>query len=281
MIFALFPNLAKKNSKKTTLEISDFLLAKGVRIVTADDKAAELNLPPLSSCDPKEVSFMVSLGGDGTILSVAHRNSEITAPIVGINMGNLGFMADITTEEIYPRLQDILDGNFAIQERLMIQGNSEDKDFFAINEIVIHRGKSPFLIELHLRVNGLYLNTFSADGLIISTPNGSTAYSLAAGGPILTPDLDAFVITPISPHTISNRPIVIKGNTEIEIEFVTGHDQVEVNYDGFVHHTLSKGTNFCVSASKRKFRLVNFKKHDFFSTLRKKLGWTGKLKNQN
>lgn len=278
MIFALFPNLAKKNSKKTTLEISEFLKSKGVKIVTSEDKAQELNLPSLSTVDPKEISFMVSLGGDGTILSVAHRHSEITAPIVGINMGNLGFMADITTDEIYPRLEDILEGNFTIQERLMIQGNTEEKDFFAINEIVLHRGKNPFLIELLIRVDGFYLNTFSADGLIISTPNGSTAYSLAAGGPILTPDLDAFVITPISPHTISNRPIVIKGNSKIEVEYVKGHESVEVNYDGFVHHTISKGAFFKVSASKRKFRLVNFKKHDFFSTLRKKLGWAGKSK---
>ena len=113
----------------------------------------------------------------------------------------------------------------------------------------------------------------------MATPNGSTAYSLGAGGPILTPDLDAIVITPISPHTISNRPIVINADEEIEVEYVSPYEPIEINYDGYVHHTLSKGEILHIFASKRKFRLVTFPHHDFFSTLRSKLGWAGKLKN--
>jgi len=278
MIIALFPNLAKNHTKKIALEIRDFLLSHGVQVVTEEEKAAELNVPSLAQFDPKEINFLISLGGDGTILRIVHSHANITAPMVGINMGGLGFMADITLKEIYPCLEDILKGNFTVQERLAIEGRSASNSSFAINEIVIHRGKNPSLIELLIKVDGRYLNTFAADGLIIATPNGSTAYSLGAGGPILTPDLDAFVITPISPHTISNRPIVINADKEIEVEYVSQHDPIEVNYDGYVHHTLSKGEIFHIFASKRRFRLVTFPYHDFFSTLRSKLGWAGKMK---
>lgn len=279
MIIAIFPNLAKKQTKQTALDIISFLKARQIQVVTEEEKAEELGIPSLNNFPANEINFLISLGGDGTLLQVLHRHADLPAPIVGINMGGLGFMADITVDEIYPRLQDILDGNFNVQERLMADGFLGDKSYFAINDIVIHRGKNTSLVELLIRVGELYLSTYSADGLVISTPNGSTAYSLAAGGPILSPDLDAFVITPISPHTISNRPLVIKSDQEIEVEYHSDYDPVEINYDGFAHHSLSKGDVLKVRASRRKFKLVSFKKHDFFSTLRKKLGWAGKLKS--
>lgn len=278
MIIAIFPNLSKNHAKKTAFDIRDFLQKKGVQVIAEEEKAEELNVPPLSQFDPKAIDFLITLGGDGTILGVLHRHPQITAPILGVNLGGLGFMADVTLDEVIPCLQAILDGRFAIQDRLVISGKTDTFESFAINEVVIHRGRNPSLIELLIRVGGLYLNTFSADGLIISTPNGSTAYSLSAGGPILTPDLEAFVITPISPHTISNRPIVVSADKEIEVEYVSQYDPIEINYDGFEHHSFSKGEIFRVNPSPRKFRLVNFPQHDFFSTLRCKLGWSGKLK---
>ncbi|KAF3362049.1 NAD kinase [Chlamydiales bacterium STE3] len=277
MIVALFPNLTKTHTIKVALEIVDFFHSRGVQVVTEDEKAEELSLQPLSKVDPNDIKFLISLGGDGTILRIVHRNPELNAPLIGINMGGLGFMADVPLDTLYPSLEALLAGHYTWQDRLVIQGQIANETSFAINDIVIHRGKNPSLIDLLIHIDGCYLNTFSADGLIISTPNGSTAYSLAAGGPILTPDLDAIVITPISPHTISNRPIVIKADKEIQIQLVSFQEAVDVNYDGIVHQHLLKDDILRINPSDRKFRLIGLEKH-FFATLRSKLGWSGKLK---
>lgn len=278
MIIALFPNLIKNHTKKIALDIRNFLIEKGVTVVAEDEKAKELDVPPLSEINPDHIDILISLGGDGTMLRVLHRHSELKAPIIGINMGSLGFMADVPLEKIYPSLSALVSGAYTTQERLIIEGAINTSTSFAINEVVIHRGKNPSLIELLIRIDGTYLNTFAADGLIISTPNGSTAYSLAAGGPILTPDLDAILITPISPHTISNRPIVIKADKEVQIELVSAHEAVDVTYDGIVQQSLPSKEFLRVRPSVRKFRLVSLDQHDFFATLRTKLGWSGKLK---
>lgn len=279
MHIALFPNTAKKNSKDIAINIREYLNAQGVSVVTQDEEAEVIGAIPLSSVDPAMIDFIISLGGDGTILRQMHRHPQLTAPIVGINLGSLGFLADIPVSDIYPSLQDLLHGNFRIQERIMIQGQSIHNDIsFAVNEIVIHRAQNPGLIDIGIHVDGIYLNTFSADGLILSTPSGSTAYSLAAGGPILTPELDAFVLTPICPHTISNRPIVLMSNQVIQVQYLSEYAPVEVVFDGFSRFMMATGEVLKVSLSPRKFSLVCLRKHDYFSTLRTKLGWTGKLK---
>ncbi|CCB85964.1 MULTISPECIES: NAD(+)/NADH kinase [Parachlamydia] len=279
MHIALFPNTAKKHSKNIAINIREYLTAQGVSIITQDEVAEEIGAIPLSSINPEMVDFIISLGGDGTILRQMHRHPNLMAPIVGINLGSLGFMADIPVTEIYPGLQDILNGNFQIQERIMMQGQSmHNETCFAVNEIVVHRAQNPGLIDIGVHVNGLYLNTFSADGLILSTPSGSTAYSLAAGGPILTPDLNAFVLTPICPHTISNRPIVLASNQDIQVQYLSEYAPVEIIFDGFTRFTMATGEVLRVSLSPRVFRLVSLRNHDYFSTLRTKLGWAGKLK---
>ncbi|MCB1119385.1 MAG: NAD(+)/NADH kinase, partial [Chlamydiia bacterium] len=224
--------------------------------------------------------FMISLGGDGTILRLVHTYPDVKAPIIAINLGSLGFIADIPITEIYPSLQQILEGEYRVQERLMMAGGTVEEKIrcFAVNEMVVHRAKNPCLVDLAIHVDGQYLNTFSADGIIISTPSGSTAYSLAAGGPILDPELRAVVITPISPHTISNRPIVLMPKEEIQIQYISDNDPVEVAFDGYSRFMISTGEVFHIGISNRTFRLVHLKRHDYFSTLRTKLGWTGKLK---
>jgi NAD+ kinase len=188
-------------------------------------------------------------------------------------------MADIPINDIYSTLQDLLNGNYQISERLMMIGQmASGETCFGVNELVVHRAQNPCLVDLALYVDGIYLNTFSADGIIIATPSGSTAYSLAAGGPILTPELNAFVITPICPHTISNRPIVLMPKKEIGVQYISQHEAVEVTYDGFPHFKMASGETFKITPSPHKFKLVNMPYHDYFSTLRTKLGWAGKLK---
>ena len=160
-----------------------------------------------------------------------------------------------------------------------MEGTTPDgKRNFAVNDMVVHRGNNPSLVDLAIHVDGNYFNTFSADGVIVSTPNGSTAYSLAAGGPILTPDINALVITPICAHTISNRPIVLMPKKRIEIEYLSPNAPVDIIYDGLSGQTLSTGEVFTITPSERTFKMVSLLRTDYFSTLRTKLGWTGQVR---
>jgi NAD+ kinase len=175
---ALFPNFIKSTTQKIGREVLDYLTSHSAQVFVEDEHAEEVGALPLSSIDPKEIDFRITLGGDGTILRVIHRHPQIEAPILGINLGSLGFLADIPIPDIYTSLQSLLDGKFYVQERLMMEAvTAKDEHCFALNEIVIHRAKNPCLVDLAIHVDGVYLNTFSADGIIISTPTGSTAYS--------------------------------------------------------------------------------------------------------
>ncbi len=279
MIIALFPNTQKSQTKNIALGIKEFFSSRHITVVAEDAEAQLLGLPLLSSVAPESIDFLISLGGDGTILRLMHRHPELSAPLLGINLGGLGFMADVPIADIYPSLQDLLDGNYRIQRRIMMEGlTAQGEVCFAINEMVVHRAQNPSLVDLGVHVDGQYLNTFSADGIIISTPSGSTAYSLAAGGPILTPELNAFVVTPISPHTISNRPIVVMPQKEIQIQYLSEYHPVEITFDGISRYALATGEVFHIRPTERKFPLISLSRHDYFSTLRSKLGWTGKLR---
>jgi NAD+ kinase len=279
MIIALFPNLLKPQAKSLAIGIREFLTTHGISVVAEDKEADQLGAKPLSSVDPKKIDFIISMGGDGTILRLVHRYPEIEAPIIGVNIGSLGFLAHIPVSEVYPSLNDILAGKHSVQERLMMTGETVNaEECFAVNEIVIHRGKNACLVDLAIHVDGIYLNTFSADGIIISTPSGSTAYSLSAGGPILTPELLSFVVTPICPHAISNKPIVLMPKEEIQIQYLSDYQPVEIINDGICSLTMKTGEVFRIHPSDRRFKLVNLPTHDYFSTLRTKLNWTGTLK---
>lgn len=276
---ALFPKTKDIKSKKLAELVISFLKEKAFHVVVEDDKANELNAPPLSSVSPKHITFLITMGGDGSILRVAHSHADFDAAILGINLGHLGFMADVQMTNIIPCLEDLIHGKFSVQNRIMIEGTSPNgAPFFAINDCVLHRARNPSLVEMAIYVDGLYLNTFEADGIILATPNGSTAYSLAAGGPILSPDIEAFVLTPICPHTISNRPIVLAPSREIQIEYVSENEPIEVVSDGLSRFELKTGEKIQLRQSSKTFKLVNLNRIDFFSTLRTKLGWSGKLR---
>lgn len=279
MIIALFPNESKPASLKIASEICQFLRAKNVQVVAEDKHSAAIGALPLSEMNAEKIDFRISLGGDGTILRLVHRHPLLKAPLLGINLGSLGFLADIPLHDIYPSLEDLLNGYYIIQNRMIMEGSSSaGETCFAVNEIVIHRAQNHCLIDLAIHVDGRYLNTFSADGIILSTPSGSTAYSLAAGGPILTPELNAFVLTPICPHTISNRPIVLMPKSSIQISYLSPYLPVEISADGTTNFMLNKDDVFTVSLSAQTFSLVALSRHDYYSTLREKLGWQGRLK---
>jgi NAD+ kinase len=279
MIVFLYRNTIKSKSKNIAVGVREFLTSHGVKVIAEDSEAEIIGTIPLSRIDPQSIEFTITLGGDGTILRMVHNHPKIAAPIVGINLGSLGFMADVPITEIYPSLKELLNRNYTIQERLMMDGSSiRNQSCFAVNEITAHRATNASLVDIAIHVDGIYLNTFTADGVILSTPCGSTAYSLAAGGPILTPELNAFIITPISPHTISNRPLVLMPKKEVQIQYISELKPIEVVADGLTTFELATGEVFYIRPSQRQFLLVKLPQHDYYATLRSKLGWAGKLR---
>lgn len=279
MIIALFPNPSHQDSKKLCEQLLSFFQKHQVTVVAEDTVAKEWGVPLISSVNPTDIKFIISMGGDGTILNLAHKYRHLEAAILGINLGHLGFMADVPTSDLLPSLEDFLQGAYTIENRIMLEGLAPDKKVsYAINDYVLHRAQNPSLIKLSIYLDTLYVNTFEADGIIIATPNGSTAYSLAAGGPILSPGLDGIVITPICPHTISNRPIVLTSSHEIKVEYLSDYAPIEVIADGLDKFYLKSHQSFTFKKSKKTFRLVNLNRRDYFSTLRSKLGWAGKLR---
>lgn len=273
-MIALFPNEKKKHSFEIALKIRAFLENQGVEVVAEDEKAPLIGAKPISSVDQSRIKFLISMGGDGTILRLCHRYSHLDAGVLGINLGHLGFMADVPEEDIFPSLNDLLKGAYTIDERVML----ETEGLRAVNDIVIHRAHNYSLIELSLEIDDVYVNTFTADGIIIATPNGSTAYSLAAGGPILSPNLDAIVITPICPHTISNRPIVVSSEKKIRLKYLSDYGPIDVRADGLDAICLKSSETVTIQRTSRNFKRVNLLRHEYFSTLRTKLAWSGKLR---
>ena len=276
-MIALLPSAKKDNNFEIAKSVIDFFHERKVHVLVEDAYSSQLNCPPISAVPMSSIDFMLSMGGDGTILRHARNTIDHGIPILGINLGHLGFMADVPLYDIYPSLENLLDGAYTIEDRLVIDGFHK-KNHFALNDFVIHRAKNPSLIEISVQVDNYFLNTFEADGFILSTPNGSTAYSLAAGGPILVPSLDAFVLTPICPHTISNRPIVLTSQSQITLKYLSHYEPIEVVADGIDTFELKTNETISFKLSSKKFKLVNLNRRDFFSTLRTKLGWVGKLR---
>ena len=281
MKITIFPNDQFPTSPQTAKKIAEYLQSKQIQVFAPQ---SHYEILQVQKFDPKntQVDFFISLGGDGTIIRLAHQYRDLDIPILGVNLGHLGFMADIPQTDIQPSLDEFLKGKYTIEKRLMLSGKTkQNEERLAMNDIVIHRGSNPSLIELTLYVDDLYLNSFQADGLVIATPNGSTAYSLAAGGPILTPELEAIVITPISPHTITNRPIVLKPKHHLRIEYNSPYEHVDVVTDGLDKHKLTNQDSYTIAISNKTFKLVNLNHRDYFTTLREKLGWSGKLRSSN
>ena len=288
MLIALFPNALKEETFSLARRIIHFFRERNVSVVAEEAVAARLGIPSLEQTDKTAIDYLISIGGDGTLLRLAHRHPELTAPVIGIKLGGLGFMADVPVAQMEERLSLLLAGRYTINQRMIIVGQltTSDKDVFvegsrsfAVNEIVLHRGVNPCLVDLEVYVDDLYLNTFSADGIILSTPCGSTAYSLAAGGPILTAEVDAYVMTPICPHTLSNRPVVFMPRHQLRVHYISRHAPIDVTFDGMETFALPTGASVIIQRDNtRTFRLIELEGHDAFATLRTKLNWSGQLR---
>ena len=229
-----------------------------------------------SAKDFLKIDFLLTLGGDGTILSAARAIGNRKTPILGVHVGELGFLAEVTMDDMFDRLNMVSQGNFLIQNRMVLKAEIDNGDtpktFYALNDFVIDRGKSQRLITMELFANRHFISKYKSDGLIFSTPTGSTAYSLSAGGPIVMPKLKAIVVTPLNPHTLTLRPIVVPDDQILEIKFVDD-DKVAFAVDGQVSEYLSPGSRVLIKKSSFDIKMIKFEDSNYSQTLRLKMGW--------
>ena len=226
---------------------------------------------------PAQVDLIVVLGGDGTLLSMARSVGDQGVPLLGVNLGGLGFLTATTLEEMFPALEAWLGGGMAIDERMMLTARVLRQgrlfcEYGALNDVVITKSAMSRIIDFSVSVEGQFATAYRADGLIISTPTGSTAYSLSAGGPILDPGMDAIVLTPICSHTLTNRPIVVPATQRVEVTILTDQE-VMVTMDGQVGVNLREHDTVEVRQACTRIRLLRFPQQSFFSVLRAKLKW--------
>ena len=226
---------------------------------------------------PGQVDFLIVLGGDGTLLAVARAVGDLGIPLLGVNLGGLGFLTATTLDEMIPALEAFLQGQMVIEERMMLaarvrRSERSVSELLALNDVVIMKSAMSRIIDLSVSVEGQSATAYRADGLIIATPTGSTAYSLSAGGPILFPTMDAVVLTPICSHTLTARPVVLPGTQRIEVTLFS-NQEVMLTVDGQVGVGLRERDTVEVQRAASRIRLVRFPQKHFFSVLRTKLKW--------
>jgi NAD+ kinase len=227
---------------------------------------------------PAHVEMVIVLGGDGTLLSVARLVGDREVPILGVNLGGLGFLTEITLEELYRVLEKVIQGDFVTDERVVLEAavirrGERLAEFSVLNDAVINKGALARIIDLETTINGEYVTTFKSDGLIISTPTGSTAYNLSAGGPIVYPSLHCIILTPICPHTLTNRPIMIPDDVEIRAILKTKQQEVILTLDGQQGFTLEFEDVVELKKARGRILLIKSPYRHYFEVLREKLRW--------
>jgi len=239
----------------------------------------DLGLPAFArGALPEGLELLVVLGGDGTLLSATRALAGQKVPILAVNLGGLGFLTSVTREELYPVLEQVLDGRHNTSERMMLDAHTFRNGKVverqtALNDAVINKAALARMLDFDLYVDSAPVGRYRADGLIVATPTGSTAYSLAAGGPIVHPQLDAFVITPICPHMLTNRPLVIPDTARVEIHIAAGEEPVYLTLDGQIGFQLQPSDRVVVTKSKNRVAFIRSPQKTYFEVLRSKLRW--------
>lgn len=258
-------------AKATAQELSSWFSARDIKLVgtfPADHAEADL-----SGC-----GLVVVLGGDGTMIAAARMIGEAEVPVLGINYGSLGYLTDFRIEELHTAVESVVSGRFETDHRVMLRAelirNGESiADGRVLNDVVINKAALARIIAIEVRLNGLFVNSFRSDGLIVATPTGSTAYNLSAGGPIVYPSMNAVVLTPICPFTLTNRPIVIPDDAQIELKLESGSEGVILSLDGQTGFPLVVGDIVRIRKSRTTLNLVQPENRNYFDVLRKKLQW--------
>jgi NAD+ kinase len=260
--------------------LASYLAKADIKVIALGNPATN---PIIRLVEEEEIAgladLIVAVGGDGTMLHAADLARECNVPLLGINRGQLGFLADVTPDQMLQSLDNILNGEYSQESRLLLDAHLVKPDgsvitAVALNDIVLQRHRTGRMMNFKTSIEDKYVNTHSGDGLIVATPTGSTAYALSCGGPIIEPQLDAIVVVPICPHTLSDRPIVVPATLEIEVRLIECIDtQAEVTADGHSFGTLTAMDRLIISAADNRIRLIHPPGHDFYEILRSKLHW--------
>jgi len=276
------------NSDKATcahvVKQAERLITASGREVYSDQITSQFTNGKVTVCESEsvlgeQVDLLLVFGGDGTMLRVARQIAGSRTPILGINIGSLGFLAGVPSDQLRPALQQVWDGEFTFESRFLLQAtgyaNTKRVNLSALNDIVIGRGQESRLIELDVKVDGELLTRYRCDGLIISSPTGSTAYSLAAGGAVIFPTAGVLALTPICPHTLSNRALIVPMSATIEVSVISPKPPTILSADGQIIGEMSTGELVTIRRSRRTIRLMHLMGASFCETLRKKLHWRG------
>ena len=269
-------------SRQVLQDIADFLQAQGCSVVLEAETAAHTGLSsnyPSMDVDGlgQHCDLGIVVGGDGTMLGISRHLAKYETPLIGINQGRLGFVTDISLNDYQQTLLPMLHGEYQQEDRPLMHARvARDGatvfEALAMNDVVVNRGGTSGMVELRVEVDGLFLSNQRADGLIVATPTGSTAYTLSVGGPLMHPSIPAWLMAPIAPHTLSNRPIVLSDQTEVMMEVVSGRD-ISANFDMQSLASLLHGDRIYVRRSEFSVRFLHPVGWNYFATLRKKLGW--------
>lgn len=269
---------------ETVQSLYKYLLSKSLEICVDAVSASFLTSQPITASSLEDIGLssqlVIVVGGDGTILHAAHNVIKREIPLLGINLGRLGFLAEFSPDKIEEQLDEIFAGNYQEAHRIVLQAKliRDGKTIGkcnAVNDVVVHAKQMVRMIELESRVNNKHVNTLRADGYIVATPTGSTAYALSGGGPILHPNIDAIVLVPICPHTLSNRPIVVDANSHVEIVLSEQNRHTALaSVDGQIDMDFMPGDTIIIEKSEHNLRLIQPKNYDYFDVLRVKLRWS-------
>jgi NAD+ kinase len=271
---------------QTICEVTKWLAERGLEVFSGPEVERE-RIEHQTGCSVNEVAndqlassvdLILVLGGDGTMIATARMMGDQEVPVLGVNFGGLGYLAEFRIEELYTGLESVLAENYRLDRRVMLsvelsRAGEPITHNRVLNDVVINKSALARIIEIEAHLNGQFVNAFRADGLIISTPTGSTAYSLSAGGPVIFPSMNAVVITPICPFTLSNRPLVVPDDALIELRLKTAHEDVALTLDGQVGVPLNVDDKVVIRKSRTTFNLIQPSNRNYFDVLRDKLRW--------
>jgi NAD+ kinase len=282
---ALVGKFNSQANSSSLLRLADYLRRRGheVMLTTHTTDGCEIRDYPLISLKEigDHVDVAIVMGGDGTLLNIARALVDRRIPLIGVNQGRLGFLADVSIDTMFSTLDEMLSGQYAAEDRIMLEASVERNEdvliaSYAFNDVVVSKSTMGRLIEFEVYIDNQFVYSQRADGLVVASPTGSTAYALSSGGPILHPTLEAVVMVPICPHTLSARPIAVNSHSEIEINLIHASD-ARVHFDGQLHSDLLIGDRVVIRRADNTVRLLHPEGHNYYDTLRQKLHWGEKL----
>ncbi|QPJ64754.1 MAG: NAD(+)/NADH kinase [Candidatus Nitrohelix vancouverensis] len=279
----IFAKTKPASNKESVRNFVDWLRQKELEVFMDTDTAAMID--ETSALTPGQIAqksdMIAVLGGDGTLLSAARQMHRFNVPLLAVNMGNLGFLTDVPRSDLYEAMEKVLNQDCKIEKRMLLsvrvtRPNEKTQDFHVLNDLVINKGVLARIVDLEVMVDGKYMTSYRADGLIIATPTGSTAYSLSAGGPIIHPSIHNLILSPICPFTLTNRPIIIPDDSEIGIHLASENEDVRLTLDGQEGCEIRRGDEVIVHKAKTSLKLIRASDKTYYQILREKLNWGSK-----